>query len=201
MNRPYVNRLGRKHQIVRLVWAIVWTLCARWMPRSVGAGWKRLLLRLFGAKIASTAVVYSSAKIYYPVNLVMDDYACIASDVDCYNVALVHICEYATVSQGAFLCTASHDITSPGHELITAPIAVDRQAWVGARAFVGMGVKIGEGAVVGATASVFKSVEPWTVVGGNPIKVLKIRYLRNNQGGGNLILSLYAPSLVIKKMA
>ena len=34
---------------------------------------------------------------------------------------------------------------------------------------------IGEGAVVGATASVYKDVEPWTVVGGNPAKVLKMR--------------------------
>lgn len=43
---------------------------------------------------------------------------------------------------------------------------------------IGMGVKIGEGAVVGATASVYKSVEPWTVVGGNPAKVVKKRTLR-----------------------
>lgn len=179
MNRQYVNRLGWRHQMVRLLWSIVWTLCARWIPRSVGSGWKRLLLRLFGAKIASTAVIYSSAKIYYPANLVMDDYACMASDVDCYNVAIVHICEYATVSQGAFLCTASHDITSPGHELITAPIIVGRQAWVGAKAFVGFGVKIGEGAVVGATASVYKSIEPWNVVGGNPAKFIKKRIIKD----------------------
>ena len=41
------------------------------------------------------------------------------------------------------------------------------------------GVEIGEGAVVGATASVYKSVEPWTVVGGNPAKVIKKRKLEN----------------------
>ena len=44
-----------------------------------------------------------------------------------------------------------------------------------ADAFVGMGVIIGEGAVVGARASVFKNVEPWTVVGGNPAKYIKNR--------------------------
>lgn len=38
-----------------------------------------------------------------------------------------------------------------------------------------MGVTIGEGAVVGARAVVFKDVEPWTVVGGNPAKKIKDR--------------------------
>jgi len=85
-------------------------MLASWLPRSLGSGWKRFLLRLFGAKISPTAVVYSSAKVYYPANLTMDAYSCIASDVDCYNVASIHIGKFATVSQYAFLCTASHDI-------------------------------------------------------------------------------------------
>ena len=63
--------------------------------------------------------------------------------------------------------------------LITAPIILKTKSWIGARSFIGMGVEIGEGAVVGATASVYKSVEPWTVVGGNPAKVIKKRKLEN----------------------
>ena len=50
-------------------------------------------------------------------------------------------------------------------------------SWVAAWAFVGMGVTIGEGAVVGACAVVFKNVEPWTVVGGNPAKFIKKRVI------------------------
>ena len=45
-------------------------------------------------------------------------------------------------------------------------------------AFVGMGVEIGAGAIVGATASVYKNVEPWTVVGGNPAKFIKKRVIK-----------------------
>ena len=174
----YHNALSIKNQIVRLIWTVVWGLFARPLPRSVGSGWKRWLLRLFGAKIASTAIVYSSAKVYYPANLSMGDYSCLASDVDCYNVALIKIGANTTVSQGAYLCTASHDITDPLNHLITAPIIIEDQAWVGAKAFIGMGVTIGQGAVVGATASVYKNVEPWTVVGGNPAKFLKKRIIK-----------------------
>lgn len=175
---PYVNRLGRKHQVIRILWSVTWCLCARWIPRSMCCGWKRLLLRAFGARIADHAVVYSSAKVYYPGNLIMDQYACLASDVNCYNVAPVFVGKYATVSQGTTLCTASHDIESPQHELLTSPIHIGHEAWIGMEAFVGMGVTIGEGAVVGARAAVFKDVEPWTVVGGNPAKFLKRRVIK-----------------------
>ena len=174
----YNNSLSRKHQLVRLLWGIVWGLFARPLPRSVGLGWKRMLLRLFGAKIHSKAVVYSSAKVYYPANLIMEAYSCLASDVDCYNVDIIHIGANATISQGAFLCTASHDITNPLNPLITAPIIIEDQAWVAADAFVGMGVTVGQGAVVGARAVVFKDVEPWTVVGGNPAICLKKRIIK-----------------------
>ena len=175
----YHNTLSRKHQTIRLLWTVTWSLLAKPLPRSIGSGWKRFLLKLFGAQIDSTAVVYSSARIYYPPNLIMEKYSCIASDVDCYNVAPVRIGANATVSQGAFLCTASHDITDPHNRLITAPIIIENQAWIAAAAFVGMGVTIGEGAVIGARAAVFKDVEPWTVVGGNPAKFIKKRIIKD----------------------
>ena len=175
----YENVLSRRHQMIRLVWGVVWPMATWFLPRSLGMTWKRMWLRLFGAKIAKTANVYSSAKVYYPANLVMEEYSCLASDVDCYNVDMITIGANTTVSQGAYLCTASHDITNPLNPLITAPIVIEDQAWVGAKAYIGMGVTIGQGAVVGATASVYKDVEPWTVVGGNPAKFIKKRVIKN----------------------
>ncbi|MBR1890046.1 MAG: putative colanic acid biosynthesis acetyltransferase [Alloprevotella sp.] len=174
----YHNSLGRKHQLVRVAWSVTWTLFARPLPRSLGSGWKRFLLRAFGAKLAGSAVVYSSAKVYYPANLTMGEHSCLASEVDCYNVAPVTIESNVTVSQGAYLCTASHDISDPKHHLTTAPIVIKSQAWVAADAFIGMGVTVGEGAVVGARACVFKDVEPWTVVGGNPSQYIKKRRVK-----------------------
>lgn len=176
----YHNVFGRKHQLIRILWCLVWTLCARWLPRSVGSSWKRFLLRLFGAKIAPTAIVYSTARIFYPKNLAMEAYSCLASNVNCYNVAPIYIGANTTVSQGAFLCTASHDITDSKNHLIMASIVIKDQAWIGARAYIGMGVTIGQGAVVGATASVYKDVAPWTVVGGNPAKFIKNRIIKSD---------------------
>lgn len=162
----YRNRIGR------VMWAMVWLLFFRPSPRPFHA-WRRWLLRLFGAKVEQGAHPYPSARIWAPWNLTMREGSCLGDHVDCYTVDQVILEPHATVSQYSFLCTASHDYTVSGMPVISAPIRVGRRAWVAADVFVGPGVTIGEGAVVGARASVFRNVDPWTVVGGNPARIIK----------------------------
>lgn len=166
---------SRRNKLRRLLWMLTWAALARPFPKSMLAGWKRTLLRMFGARMAPTAIVYAEAKVFMPWQLTMDDHACLASGVDCYNAAPIHIGAYATVSQRAYLCTAGHDITDPDHRQTQAPISIGPRAWVCAEAFVGQGVTIGEGAVVAARAVAVKDVDPWTVVGGNPARFIKRR--------------------------
>ena len=54
-----------------------------------------------------------------------------------------------------------------------APIHIGKNVWIGANATVLAGVTIGDGAVVAAGAVVTKNVEPKTIVGGVPAKVIK----------------------------
>jgi putative colanic acid biosynthesis acetyltransferase WcaF len=111
----------------------------------------------------------------------MGDHSCLSENVDCYSVDCISIGTQAVVSQGAFLCCASHDIASPTMELTYRPIVIGNNAWVAARAFVGPGVTVGEGAVVGACAVVTKNVDPWSVVAGNPAKFIKKRVLKPSE--------------------
>jgi len=177
----FSNPYNRKTQAVRLFWRITWLISTFFLPSSLGQEWKRFILRCFGAKISSKAVVYSSAKIFMPWNLEMHDFSCLAPGVDCYNAAPIVLESYATVSQRVYLCTASHNISSTAHEQIANPIRIEKYAWVAAEAFVGPGVTIGEGAVVGARAAVFRNVEPWNVVGGNPAKFIKRRVINEKR--------------------
>ncbi len=167
-----------RERAARLAWSIVWTVFARPIPRAMLSGWKRFLLRLFGAKISSTAIVYSGTKIYAPWNLEMGDHSTMAAGVDCYCADKVVIGKHCVISQKASLYTASHDITTPDFKWFSAPITIGDGVWIAAESFITLGVTIGEGAVVGARAAVFKDVEPWTVVGGNPARILKKRELR-----------------------
>lgn len=180
MNNEYIyqNKLSLRNKLGRLIWNITCPILFRIFMSPLCQGWRNMILRLFGAKIGKHVTIHHSVKIWAPWNLVMEDNTCLAHDVDCYNVDKVVIKQDATVSQHAFLCTASHNIMSKQHELVTAPITIGQHAWVGAHAFVGMGVTVGVNAVIGATSSVFKDVEPWTVVGGNPAKFIKKRELK-----------------------
>lgn len=105
----------------------------------------------------------------------MAERSCLGDFVDCYCVDKVYIGRDATVSQYAYLCTASHDTESPSRDLKTAPIRLERGSWVFAGSFIGMGVTVGEGAITAARSVVIKSVEPYTIVGGNPAKFIKKR--------------------------
>lgn len=168
------SSLGLANQLARVAWGIVWRTLFRPTPPPLHA-WRRLILRLFGAKMGEGAVVYPSARIWAPWNLQMGSCACIGPHVDCYSVATISIGAHATVSQYSYLCSASHDIDSLDMGLTTAPINIGDQAWVAADAFIGPGVTVGQGAVVGARASVFRDVPPWIVVGGNPARLIRMR--------------------------
>jgi putative colanic acid biosynthesis acetyltransferase WcaF len=98
----------------------------------------------------------------------MDEYSCLGPEVDCYNVTKIKIGKHALISQKSYLCSVSHDISKINMPLVISPITIKDQAWIAADAYIGMGVTIGQGAVVRACDSVYKDVEPWTVVGGNP---------------------------------
>jgi len=54
-----------------------------------------------------------------------------------------------------------------------SPIRVCDKAWIGFNVSILKGVTIGEGAVVAACSVVTKDVAPWTIVGGNPAKVIR----------------------------
>lgn len=56
----------------------------------------------------------------------------------------------------------------------SAPVRIHDKAWIGMRSILLKGVTIGEGAIVAAGAVVVNDVPPWTIVGGNPAKPLKV---------------------------
>jgi acetyltransferase-like isoleucine patch superfamily enzyme len=55
----------------------------------------------------------------------------------------------------------------------TKPIVINDKAWIGFDSVILKGVTIGEGAIVGARSVVTRDVEPWTVVAGNPARMIK----------------------------
>ena len=155
----------------------VWQCCSvlvTWSPRPFH-GWRRMVLRIFGARLHRTARIYPGVKIWHPSRLTMHERSCLGGRVEVYNPAEIVIAADATVSQGTWLCAASHDFDAPHHPLVTAPIFIGEGAWLAGEVFVGPGVKVGAHAVALARAVVVKNISDGDVVGGNPAKVLRKR--------------------------
>ena len=162
----------KPHRLRQVLWLLASKLMyiASWRIRSA-------LFRVFGAKVANDCALYPSARYYAPWNLECGSRVCIGPEVEVYNKAKVVIGSNVVISQGAYICTASHDISSPTMDLVLKPITIGDNVWIAAKATILPGVTVGEGAVVGACAVVAKDVPPWSVVAGNPARVVKKREL------------------------
>ncbi len=165
------NRLGR------VAWGLVYWTLFRPSPRPLHA-WRAWLLRCFGARLGGGTHIYPGAVIWAPWNLECGDAVGVASGAILYNQGAIRIGARAVVSQGAHLCSGTHDYEHPGFPLLTRPISIGAEVWLAAECFVHPGVTVGEGAVVGARSVVVKDLPPWMVCAGNPAKPLKPRRLR-----------------------
>jgi putative colanic acid biosynthesis acetyltransferase WcaF len=176
------SKYSPKEQMLRVLWG-----GGRWAFRLIPRplyGLRRAILRCFGAKIGANVNVSPTARIYFPWMLELGEFAAIGDEAFIYNLGPVIIGARATVSQRAHLCAGTHDYADPAMPLIRATIAIGADAWICADAFIGPGVTVGDGAVVGARGAVFRDVDPWTIVGGNPATVIRQRVVRGREGQG-----------------
>ncbi len=172
----YVNPYSLNNRLGRLLWSAVWVLLFRPSPWFM-AGWRRFLLRLFGAKIGK-AWVHPGTRIWAPWLLSLGDDVFIDDQVRLYNAHGIRVRDRSMISQNVFLCSVSHDYRYPKYPAIGGEIVVAEDCWICADAFVAPGVTVGRGSVVGARAVVLKDVPEWTVAGGNPARAIKERELR-----------------------
>jgi putative colanic acid biosynthesis acetyltransferase WcaF len=173
------NRQAQKYTKSEMVRRVLWGV-GQWLFRSSPRpcfGWRRFVLRCFGAKIGAHVHTYSSTRVYFPWNLTIGEWSALGEDALVYNLGPVTIGQRVTISHGAHLCAGSHDYRKPDLPMLKPPITIGDQVWICADAFVGPGVTVGEGAVVGARAVAIKDVAPWTVVAGNPAQPVKNREL------------------------
>ena len=162
----------RREQVGRLLWALVYPLF-RLSPRPYFWGWRRAILRSFGAKISKDAQIHPTVKIAIPWNLDVGEGAAVGDRAILYSLGPIRIGARSTISQGAHLCAGTHDISLPDRPLKKPPITVGDDAWVAADAFIGPNVHIGDHAIVGARSVVMKDVQASTIVVGNPAKEIR----------------------------
>lgn len=109
----------------------------------------------------------------FPWNLRIAEHVVIGSRGNLYALAPITIESNVLISQGVHLCAGSHDYRQPNFPIAHAPITITSGTWIAAEAFIGPGVNIGPGSVVGARAVVMRDMPGFSVVAGNPARVIK----------------------------
>jgi putative colanic acid biosynthesis acetyltransferase WcaF len=165
---PLSNRLRR------LVWGICWAIFYRLSPRPLHA-WRAMLLRLFGAKMGPHCHFYPASQVHSPWFLFCEGHVAAGDGVEIYNPAPLHIGSHAILSQGAYICGATHDFDDPAFPLLAYEMHIGPYAWVCARACVAPGVNLAEGAVLGLGSVATRDLESWTVYAGSPAVRIKER--------------------------
>jgi putative colanic acid biosynthesis acetyltransferase WcaF len=164
---------GRSGLVVQLWWFVQATLF-RGSPQ-VMYGFRRWLLRRFGARIGKGVVIRPSVTIPYPWKLKIGDYSWIGDDAVLYCFAEITIGNNVVVSQKSYLCAGTHDFRKPNFEIQAFPIVIEDEAWVAADVFIAPGVTVGKGAVVGSRSSVFSDLPEMMVCLGSPARPVHAR--------------------------
>lgn len=129
-----------------MLWlALQGLLFSSWLP---GSGWRRHLLRAFGAQIGNGVVIKPRVRVKFPWRLKIGDYSWLGEAVWIDNLAAVTIGSHSCLSQGAYLCTGSHDWSDPQFALLVRPITIGYGCWVSARATLAPGAMMEDGAVL-----------------------------------------------------
>jgi putative colanic acid biosynthesis acetyltransferase WcaF len=164
---------GRSAAIVQLWWILQATLF-RCSPQ-ICFGWRRLLLRLFGAKIGRGVLIRPSATITYPWKLRIGDYSWIGDDVVLYSLGDISIGAHSVISQRSYLCTGTHDAAAEAFDILARPISVGSECWIATDVFVAPGVSIADGAVVGIRSTVLDDLPAATICYGTPARPVRPR--------------------------
>lgn len=178
------NQAGRnvspwslRERLGMLAWMIVCALFFRPSPKMFNT-WRLFLLRVFGAKVSGVPFVHSACIIRIPWHLTIEDGAALAPGAEVYNLGHVTLRKRCVVSQQAYLCAGTHELSDPMLPLLVGDIEIGPEAFLGARAMVMPGVRIGEGAVLGAGGVAGKDLDAWTIYAGNPCKPIRTRVMQ-----------------------
>ncbi|MDH6253425.1 acetyltransferase-like isoleucine patch superfamily enzyme [Chryseobacterium sp. H1D6B] len=135
---------------------------------------RKLLSRIIGESVDESTTVFTPLYINYGKNITIGKNVFINFDCVFLDLGGIIIEENVLIAPKVSLLTEGHPVETENRQsLITAPIHIKKNAWIGANATILPGVTIGENAVVAAGSVVSKDVLDNTIAGGIPAKIIK----------------------------
>jgi len=158
----------------RMCWYFfnVFFLLNPWNPFS---GLKKIVLRLFGAKIGKGVVIKPGVNIKYPWKLEIGDYVWIGENVWIDNLGKVTIGANSCISQGALLLCGNHNYKREKFDLIVGDIRLEDGVWIGAKAIVTPRITCFSHAILTAGSVATSNLEVYGIYQGNPAVKIRTR--------------------------
>lgn len=137
--------------------------------------------RIFLNKMGKNCFIMSNCNIGSPRGISLGNSVSINHHTTISGHDKLIIGNYVMIGPNCNILTANHgysDIRKPmiQQELLYGPIEIEDDVWLGANVIILPNTKIGRGSIVGANAVVTKNVEPYSIVGGVPAKIIKYRF-------------------------
>lgn len=93
------------------------------------------------------------------------------------------------IGSDVLITDENHGITPAGNyrenDLITSPVAIGENVWIGDKVVILPGVSIGDNCIIAASAVVTKSMPEFSMIAGNPAKIIKKYNLKTNTWDSN----------------
>ena len=122
---------------------------------------------------------YGSPKILWEndnANLVVGNFCSIAANVTIYLGGNHRSDWVSTYPFGHIHQNIFNQFNGVGHPCTKGDVIIGNDVWIGDNTTIMSGVTIGDGCVIANNSHVVKNVEPYSVIGGNPAKLIKYRF-------------------------
>jgi acetyltransferase-like isoleucine patch superfamily enzyme len=110
------------------------------------------------------------------VKLVVGKFCSIAGNVNIYLGGNHRIDWVTTYPFGHIHRDTFNNFDGQGHPSTKGDVIIGNDVWIGDNVTIMSGVRIGDGVVIANNSHVVKNVEPYSLVGGNPAKLIKYRF-------------------------
>ena len=141
-----------------------------------------LSLKMMGVKVGKNFTGFFVTTIECPQKIIIGDNVWMSKNIAFYASSGITIGNDVTIAKDVSFISSDHGfnntsvkINEQPMQLETLPIIIGNDVWIGEKAIILKSVRVGDGAVIGAGAVVTKDVPPYSVVAGNPARIIAHR--------------------------
>lgn len=152
----------------------------RWSDGFIGFGIRYMCVRRLARSCGTKVLIFPGCQLHWLENAEFGENVSLHDFCYVDAVGGVRIGDNARIAHNCSFISGQHRYDQPGKTIFEsdyerAPIVLEDDVWLGTGVVILPGVKVGRGSVIAANAVVTKDVEPYSIMGGVPAKLIKKR--------------------------